>query len=75
MTEDQAKTLTAGGHNVILNRASSDLWTITRTRSNAYAKGPRSQKSSSYSLELALEDLVEKAERSMLVATSEGVHV
>lgn len=73
MTEDQAKTLTTGGHAVLMNRSASGLWTITRTRSNAYHKGPRSQKSSSYSLNLAVEDLVARAERCVVSATSEGI--
>lgn len=73
MTGDQANTLTAGGHVVMMNRSASGLWSITRTRSNAYHKGPRSQKSSSYSLNLAVEDLVAQTERSLISAASEGI--
>jgi hypothetical protein len=72
ITEDQLIRLCAGGRNLHINRAGSALWTVSRTVSNAYYKGQRAQKSSSYSLDLAVEDLLAKAERDLLRATTEG---
>lgn len=74
ITKEQLSLLSHGGFTVMITHADSGLWTINRSNRNAYAKGRRTQKSSSYCFSLAVEDLVKQAERSLVDATSQGVH-
>jgi hypothetical protein len=51
--------LTEGGFNLIITRSKSGLWNIMRSSNNPRKRGAP-QKTSSYSLELAIDDMVQR---------------
>lgn len=74
MTTPQIELLCSGGYGVHVYRNRAGLWTVSRSHCNSdLPAGHRSHKASSYDLDQAVKDLVESAERRLLVATTRGL--
>lgn len=72
ITEVQATVLCAGGRTLSITKGDTGLWTICRKCTSPFHKGHKAQTASSYSLDVAVTRLIERTERDLLDATSEG---